>query len=865
MKVNGFYTAQLDGSILDVVFPVCVGDSRISKKWKNITMSWGELAERTASTKRTPETMAEYMAMKRNQQADIKDVGGIVCGELKYDTTSCFKLAGRKTKENILSRSILTFDLDECPAGFNPEPLIREKLPGVAAIGYTTHKHTPQAPRWRVFIPLSEEVTPFRYEGIARYVASVLCMQFMDKTTFQYNRMMYWPSTSSDGKFEHFALEGLPISPGKLLEAHPKLKWEYAWPRHPDEEPVKSQSVLTEKEPVKSQSVLTEKEEEYHAEKPGAPAEKPGIIGAFCRAYPIEEAISTFLGEVYKPEGLGRYTYINGSSSGGLIIDGEGKAYSFHGTDPANTGHSLNAFDLVRIHKFGHLDNGVGGHRGNNLPSYKAMSKWASEDAKVMRLLNREFIEAVTCAATGEVNAELGWIQRLTRNAKGKIADTKANQNLIMLNDPILSHIRYDEFFHRDKIDAPELLNRKNKIIDNGALYKISERFESLYEIKIAENKVADMLCGLQSERAFNPVKDYILSAVWDGEPRLDSLLVKYMHAPDTLLVRAQTRKWMVAAVKRVWEPGCKFDYILVLSGPQGVCKSTFFSLLANGGEFFNESLTFDMKDRELVETLKSGWIFEAPELAGMKSIKEQEKIKSFLSKTQTTNRPAYMRLPEDFKLQGVLAATTNDHTFLSDLSSRKFWIVNVEGDPDLPEKLTADIISKIWAESYIAYKRGEQLYLPRALEKQAREANEEHNTAKEDPRMGIVESYLNYLLPVDWREKSLEARANLMRGYSPSEYDGYCLRRNSISAAEIQNELAWQLKQHDSMLSSQYLNRMLNLLGWEVMDGGGRRKVDEFYGRQRNVYKRPGTNGADEIVTTPDPTNKPYRKDADD
>lgn len=856
MKVNGLYTAQLDGSILDVVFPVCVGPSRVSKKWENTTMTWKELATRTAKTKRTPETMEEYMAMSRDEQAKVKDVGGVVCGHLKHDKTSTDKqLAGRKTKENILSRSVLTFDLDECPAGFNPKGLIEEKLPGVAAIGYTTHKHMPQAPRWRVFIPLSEWITPFYYEAMARYVGSVLGMQLMDKTTFQYNRLMYWPSTSKDGEFLHFALEGLPISPRQLVEAHPELKRESGWPRHPDEEP------------AEKRSPLHEREGEYSAAgKPGAPAEKPGIIGAFCRAYPIEEAISTFLGEVYKPEGLGRYTYINGSSSGGLIIDGEGKAYSFHATDPANTGHTINAFDLVRVHKFGHLDKDANaGCKGNNLPSYQAMCTWASQDAKVMRLLNEEFIQAVTCAATGEVNAELGWIQRLTRNAKGKIADTKANKNLIMLNDPILSHIRYDEFFHRDKIDAPELLNRKNKIIDNGALYKISERFETLYEIKIAENKVADMLCGLQSERAFNPVKDYILSAAWDGEPRLDSLLVKYMHAPDTLLVRAQTRKWMVAAVKRVWEPGCKFDYILVLSGPQGVCKSTFFSLLANGGEFFNESLTFDMKDRELVETLKSGWIFEVPELAGMKSIKEQEKIKSFLSKTQTTNRPAYMRLPEDFKLQGVLAATTNDHTFLSDLSSRKFWIVNVEGDPDLPDKLTADIISQIWAEAYIAYKRGEQLYLPRALEKQAREANEEHNTAKEDPRMGIVESYLNYLLPVDWRDQSLEARANLMRRYSPSEYDGYCLRRNSISAAEIQNELAWQLKQHDSMLSSQYLNRMLNLLGWEVMDGGGRRKVDEFYGRQRNVYKRPGTNGADEIVTTPDPTNKPYRKDADD
>ena len=147
---------------LDGVLPVCTGSSRTSKKWTNTTITWGDLCQRLGKTQRTGETVEQYHAMSKDEKAKVKDVGGIVCGHLKHDKTSDDKtMAGRKTKDNILNRSIVTLDMDECPEGLNPVEIISEKLPGIAAVAYTTHSHTPEAPRWRIFIPLFEWVTPF--------------------------------------------------------------------------------------------------------------------------------------------------------------------------------------------------------------------------------------------------------------------------------------------------------------------------------------------------------------------------------------------------------------------------------------------------------------------------------------------------------------------------------------------------------------------------------------------------------------------------------------------------------------------------------------------------------------------------------
>ncbi len=854
MKSNGFYTAQLDGSLLNAVFPVCVGPSRVSKKWTNTTMSWGELAERTASTKRTPETMAEYMAMSRDDQSNIKDVGGVVCGSLKHDKTSTDKqLAGRKTRENILSRSILTFDMDECPAGFNPKGLIEEKLPGVAAIGYTTHKHTPEAPRWRVFIPLSEWITPFYYEAMARYVGSVLGMQLMDKTTFQYNRLMYWPSTSEDGEFLHFALEGLPISPRQLVEAHPELKRESAWPRHPDEEPVKPQSVMIEKEGVYN-----------NVEKPQASVLKPGVIGAFCRAYSIDEAIAKFLQGVYIPAGLGRYTYANGSSSKGLVVYGD-VAYSNHATDPANTGHDINAFDLVRIHKYGHLDVDTSpGQKGNTLPSYQAMITFAHDDDKVARLIADDKIKEATAefAEVDEDPKDLEWIRQLKTDKKGQFANTNANQDLIILNDHVFRTIMYNDFTRQNEVGDTYAL-RCTSEVDDTALRNIATRYETKYGLRVSMQTVQDILSGVQVQRSYNPLHQYIKKEEWDGVPRLETVFIEYLGADDTPLNRMMTRKWMIAAVARAYEPGCKFDNMLILEGQQGIGKSLILRILANGktrgGYFFSESLQFDMKDSEQIEVMNKAWICEFAELSGLKSVKDGERIKRFISIQEDEKRLAFKHASKTYKRHCVFAGTTNESTFLADTSARKFWIIHVNGNSRPVMEWSQDLMTnvhQIWAEAYHYYSDGERLELPRQLIEAARAMQAAYNAANGDPLFGILQQHLERLLPSGWRELTRDERTKKMRNYSTEEE--FCsMKRNRVCAGEIKDEIP-------EATTPQYVNRLLELLGWK---DNGRVKVDDVYGQQRHVFFRPGTDGADELVTIAEQsaTNAPLARMMDD
>ncbi len=854
MKSDSFYTAILDGSILDVVFPVCEGPSRLSKKWTNTTLTWGELAKRTASTKRTSETMAEYMAMSRDQQAEIKDVGGVVCGLLKHDKTSTDKqLAGRKTKENILLRSILTFDMDECPAGFSPEPLIREKLPGVAAIGYTTHKHTPEAPRWRVFIPLVEWVSPFYYEAIARYVGSVLGMQLMDKTTFQYNRLMYWPSTSSDGEYLHFSIDLAPISAKELILAHPELKRESTWPRHPDEEPVKPLSVMTEKEGVYN-----------NIEKPQASIEKPGIIGAFCRAYSIDEAIAKFLPGVYIQAGLGRYTYANGSSSKGLVVYGD-VAYSNHATDPANTGHDINAFDLVRIHKFGHLDAGTSpGQKGNTLPSYRAMISLAAADEKVARIIQDEKIKeaAAEFAEVSEDPKDLEWIRQLETDKKGQFTNTNANQDLIMLNDHVFRTIIFNDFTRQNEVGNTQAL-RCTSELDDTALRNIATHYETKYGLKVSMQKVQEILSGVQVQRRYNPLHQYITKEKWDGVPRLSTVFIEYLGADDTPLNRMMTRKWMIAAVARAFEPGCKFDNMLILEGQQGIGKSLILRVLANGktrgGYFFSESMQFDQKDSEQIEAMNKAWICEFAELSGLKSVKDGERIKRFISIQEDEKRLAYRHTSTTYKRHCVFAGTTNESTFLADTSARKFWIIHVAGNSRPVAEWVPDLIAnvhQIWAEAYHYYSEGERLELPRQLIEDARAMQAAYNAANGDPLFGILQQHLERLLPSGWRSLTRDERMRKMRNYS-TEVGFMNLKRNSVCAGEIKDEIP-------EATTPQYVNRLLKLLGWKDQ---GRVKVDDVYGQQRHVFFRPGTDGADELVTMPEQsaTNAPLARMMDD
>ena len=215
----------------------------------------------------------------------------------------------------------------------------------------------------------------------------------------------------------------------------------------------------------------------------------------------------------------------------------------------------------------------------------------------------------------------------------------------------------------------------------------------------------------VSSERLYHPVKEYLNGLSWDGTKRLENLLVDYLGAEDTPYVRAVTRKTLVAAVARIYEPGTKFDSILVLNGPQGIGKSTLFARL--GRAWYSDSLSIsDMKDKTASEKLQGYWILELGELAGIRKM-DVETVKSFITRTDDKYRKAYGVNVESHPRQCIIVGSTNsDGGFLRDVTgNRRFWPVRVLGK-GRHKPWDLDAVDQIWAEAAEYYHQGEELFL---------------------------------------------------------------------------------------------------------------------------------------------------------
>ena len=309
---------------------------------------------------------------------------------------------------------------------------------------------------------------------------------------------------------------------------------------------------------------------------------------------------------------------------------------------------------------------------------------------------------------------------------------------------------------------------------------------------------------AVATERAYHPIKDYLDALPeWDGVGRVDRLLIDYFGAEDNSYSKAVIRKTMVAAVARIYRPGTKFDSVLILNGPQGIGKSTFFAKLA--GRWFSDSLTLtDMKDKSGPEKLQGYWILELGELAGMRKT-DVETVKSFISRVDDKYRASYGVNVENHPRQCVIVGSTNTETgFLRDITgNRRFWPVKVRpGAVKKSWQLTDADIDQIWAETVFLYNKGEKLYLEG---EEADAAVREQTSAMEtDEREGLVRAYLNTLLPENWLEMSLYERRNYLNGSDfGNETQKGTVKRSSVSNIEIWCECfgreASSLKKTDS------------------------------------------------------------------
>ena len=329
---------------------IAYGRSSNAKSWKNSVTTWDDLCAKLKTTVRTRETAAEYKAMTKTDKAAVKDKGGFVGGYLKD---------GRRLVQNVEYRSLLTLDADKAQPGFI-DRFVRECE--YAAVIYTTHGHTPDAPRVRIILPFEEDITPDSYAAVARYFTAMWGIDQFDECSYRINQLMYWPTTPSDGEYICKVVNKPFLNAVEFLDAYPDWR-------------------NCSKLPISSK----EKEVKTHdGKKQEDPLTKDGIVGVFCRTYTIQDTISKFLSDIYAPSAMeGRYDYIPGEGTAGVVVYDDKFAYSHHATDPAG-GKLLNAFDLVRLHRFGNEDEKT---------SFLKMCELAESDELVKEVLNKEKLE----------------------------------------------------------------------------------------------------------------------------------------------------------------------------------------------------------------------------------------------------------------------------------------------------------------------------------------------------------------------------------------------------------------------------------------------------------------------------------------
>jgi len=768
---------------------IAYGNSRFAKKWSNKIITFDELCTRLENTIRTPETVEEYPHLPKIERDGVKDKGGFVGGWLKK---------GSRKRELVECRSLLTLDGDRVQKYFLQKYESENKYTSCL---YSTHGHTPDNPRLRIIIPLTRDISSDEYAAITRLFADKLGIDQFDECSYRPHQLMYWPTTPSNGKYIFKKFTGKWLNPDEFLKEYPDWK---------------DCSLL----PTSSrESTVVNREIKHQAD----PLSKDGIIGAFNNAYyPIQTLLDTKLAHIYE-EALGdRYGYIPADSTAGVVIYDDKFVYSNHASDPAYA-QLLNAFDLYRIHSFGHLD---------EAKSVKAMLDFAQNDELVKEWLAEKRTKKAIEEFDTPLSPDENWQSQLELEKNGKVKDTLDNLVLILDNDPNIAVIGYNELKSNiDFLSKPAWEPIKYPSWTDNDTSQLRVYLSNVYGI-YSPNKTQDAINKVAAKRKHHPIREYLNSLPpWDGVTRVETLLIDYLGADDSEYVRAVTRKTIVAAVARVFVPGIKFDSVLVMDGPQEKGKSTLFNKLA-GDDWFNDGLTLtDMQDKSGAEKLQGYWILEIGELTGMRK-SDIDSVKSFISRRDDKYRASYGRVVENHPRQSIIVATVNSTGgFLRDpTGNRRFWPVKTPGGIHKHSwDITDDDVKQIWAEALVLWKQGEKLYLEGSVKEIA--IKEQNAALESDPREGMVREYLDRLLPENWDEYDLGARRGFLHGTDFGKPEEGKVKRDYITSMEIWAECYGKDPSAIKKADSYEMGILLRKLGWVSL---GERKYIPIYGRQR-------------------------------
>lgn len=791
----------------DIVIKIATGPNRYARSWKTEELKWSELVSQLSKAIVTKETAAEYKRMTKARQGGVKDVGGFVGGYIPKN--------GRRVNGAVKQRYLLTLDADSPDEDFLV--MLDLALDAYEYVLYSTHSHTPKQPRYRIIIPTDRPMLPDEFQAVSRRMADAIGIESFDPSTHQPERLMYWPSHPKDVEyvFQHHAGSLLPVD--DILATYTDWTDVSLWPTSSRAETLMAHS----------------------AKKQGNPLAKSGLIGAFCRSYSITAAIDKFLPDIYAPcDTPNRYTYRAGSTVAGLVVyDNDTFAYSHHGTDPLS-GKLVNAFDLVRIHKFGSLDEDCDAKmRSDARPSFKAMMNFVNEDGAAPVLLDKERAAKYSnefddiASLTGD-DADDSWMRKLQRTKSGVPESNSYNCIWIMQHDPKLKQrFGLDEFAHRIVV----LGNLPWRTVNGSDLWGdtddacIRNYLSTVYQIK-GKGIIDDAITEVMNQNKFHPVREYLTALNWDGTERVDSLFIDFIGAEDTPYIRAVTRKWLCGAIARVMEPGIKFDTAIVLYGEQGLGKSVILERL--GGKWFNNTLQ-DIKTKDALEQIQGAWINELAELSPTYK-NDNEIVKAFLSRTTDRFRVPYGRRTEEYPRQCVFAGSTNNLLFLKDRTgNRRFWPISgnklrkVRNSWDLSK----DEVDQIWAEAFMLWANGESLVLDEQLEQEAIKIQQSHTEGSE--LTGLIEEYLSVLLPPNWDSKDLYDRRAYLESYD-EESGGK--PREKVCALEIWCEvLSGDRKTLSNAKARELIDILQSISGWEPYNkGSGKLRFGKLYGVQK-------------------------------
>lgn len=765
---------------------ISIGSSRHVTRLSKLTLSWDELIKKLAEPIVTIESFAEYEKYDKNKKLSIKDKGWFIGGVLQKST---------RRSSSISFRSLLTIDIEKCKTDIYKKIDRLLNTYGFCGCVHSTHSHSKNNPHLRLIFPFEkgyEPTTNDEYEYICRKVSNMLGIEYVDKTTFQATRVMFWPSRSRDGDWVFKTWDGLFLQKDMFLRGD----WTdmSKWPRHPLEKDLNK--------------VVGKKQKD--------PTTKTGPIGAFCRAYSLDRLFSEILideenNPIYEESDVeDRYTYMPGSTSCGAVIYDTHFLYSWHGSDPASERLS-NAFDLVRLHMFD------------------------GSETKTLKYI----------AALPDVRAELSkedfkeetqpWHRELARDKNGNVYKTYKNFELILSKE---FNIKFNEFDKKIYIDNKTKWFKSDKkgLLQNIDITMLHRHFQTTYNIHTTKQFIEDSISVVANLNTVHPIKNYLENLKWDGVCRVDALLTNSFGCPSDNYHKDIIRKFMLAAISRIYESPVKFDHVLTLVGKTGFGKSSFLKILFKK-DYFSDSLSLiEMRDKTGAEKLPGKWCIELAEIAGMYRA-DNETVKSFLSRETDYYRPPYARVLEDMDRQCVIAASTNEEEtgFLKDLTgNRRWWPAIVKRRVD--QKQLNTIVDQLWAEAMSIYNNGsEELYLT-DFESINESIRIQNSLIAVDDNVDYVRNYVEMPVPEDWYDKELHSRIAYIKGYMSGQADTKEYKpREFITIPEIWGELFKKELEDKKQADSRNIRAMLLSLNYERVDN---KMIETPWGRQK-AYKK--------------------------